>query len=135
MSRYTVPCEWDGHNWVATVDAVPGAVTQAKRLELIPGRVVEVVKLMTGETVAASDLHVVRRFAGPIGDEADEIAQLRADLDKLQHDLGQRQPRIIRRLRAEGLTVRDIGQVVGLSHQRVQQILNETQKGRTRRGS
>lgn len=135
MITYTVRSEWDGHNWIATVDDVPGAVTQAKRLELIPGRVVEVIKLMTGKTVKPSDLEVVRRFAGRIGDEADEIAQLREDLDKLQHDLSQRQPRVIRRLRAQGLTVRDIGQVVGLSHQRVQQILNDVQssgpKGRS----
>jgi predicted RNase H-like HicB family nuclease len=28
--------EWDGYSWVATLPDVPGAVTQAKRLDVLP---------------------------------------------------------------------------------------------------
>lgn len=41
---------WDDYSWVAVLEG--GGVTQAKRLDQLPARLVEVVKLMTNETVA-----------------------------------------------------------------------------------
>lgn len=122
-ATYTAHCEWDGHSWVASVEEVPGAFTQAKRLELLPPRVAEVIKLMTGNAVAESDITLVRELTGEVGEQAEEVARLRADLDDIQRTLNDRQPKVIRSLRRHGLTIRDIGALVGLSPQRVQQIL------------
>lgn len=123
VGHYTVDCEWDGYNWVATVEGVPGAVTQARRLDLIPDRVIEVLKLMTGKTVARPELHVRFHPGGDVEHEADDVRSMRAEIERLQGDLSVRLPRLVRTLRAQGFTVRDIGTLVDLSHQRVQQLL------------
>jgi DNA-directed RNA polymerase specialized sigma subunit len=124
MTTYTAHCDWDGYNWVASVEELPGAFTQAKRLELIPSRVVEVVKLMNGDVITSQDVKLVRRLAGGVAEDAEEVARLRSDLEDIQRSLSERQPRLIRALRSQGLTVRDIGKIVGLSPQRVQQVLH-----------
>jgi predicted RNase H-like HicB family nuclease len=50
MKTYTVRCEWDSTGWwVVTVPELPGAVSQARRLDQVSGDVAEVVELMTGE--------------------------------------------------------------------------------------
>jgi len=128
VTSYTAHCEWDGHNWTATVEELPGGFTQAKRLELIPGRVVEVVKLMDGTVIEPADVTLVPHLADDVADDADAVARLRADLEEIQRALADRQPRVIRRLRATGLTIRDIGTIVGLSPQRVHQLLRDRRR-------
>jgi len=54
MKTYAVRCEWDSNGWwVVTVPELPGAVSQARRLEQVSGDVAEVVELMTGEKPGA----------------------------------------------------------------------------------
>lgn len=122
---YVADCEWDGYNWVATVAGMPGAVTQAKRLELVAERVVEVVKLMTGDSIGPDQVVLHTHLARNLDDGADEIRRLREELGAIQATLATKQPRLIKALRRQGLTVRDIGTIVGVSHQRVQQVLGE----------
>lgn len=133
MSRYNVECEWDGYNWVGTVEGVPGAVTQAKRLELIPGRITEVLKLMTGKRVNADDIELRFHPGGEAEADAETVRALRADVERIQSDLATRQVRLIRTLRKQGFTVRDIGTIVGLSHQRVQQLLASSARAKSPR--
>lgn len=118
-----VRAEWDGYNWVGVPDV--GGVTQAKRLDLIAANAVEVVKLMTGKTIKPSDveLEVVVPGMTSVSDAAVEIAQMRADIDTVQSKLTKRTLETVRRLHAKGFTLRDIGTIVGLSHQRVDQLL------------
>ena len=59
METYTVRCEWDSTGWwVVTVPELPGAVSQARRLEQVSGDVAEVVELMTGEKPGAYAIEV-----------------------------------------------------------------------------
>ena len=64
MSNYEVDCEWDGYSWIAKVVGIPGAVTQGKRLDLLPDRIVEVVKLMTDETISSDEITLSPRLGG-----------------------------------------------------------------------
>lgn len=123
MIKYDAHCEWDGYNWVATVDDLPGAVTQAKRLDLLPARIAEVITLMRGKPTSpdAVDLHY--NLDGMTATEVEEIRRLREELEGLQHKLLACQPRAIRHLRDHGFTLRDIGKLVGVSYQRVGQLL------------
>lgn len=56
MSTIDAVGEWDGHNWVATAPAVPGALTQARQLGDLRDRLAEAVRLMTGEPVEAGQI-------------------------------------------------------------------------------
>ena len=125
MSRYRARCEWDGYNWVATLDGVPGAVTQAKRLDLIAGRLVEVVKLITGEVVSPDDISITAHIDDEIDEVAEEIAELETNLHEVDAALAERRRRVVHELRRRGFPLRDIGMIVHVSHQRVHQLLAE----------
>lgn len=125
MSHYQARCEWDGYSWVATVDGIPGAVTQAKRLDLIPGRLVEVVKLITGQVVIADDITINPHIDDEIDQVAEEIAELESSLHEVDAALAERRRRVVQELRRRGFPLRDIGVIAHVSHQRVHQLLTE----------
>ena len=63
--RYTAHCEWEETGWwVVTVRELPGAVTQSRRLDQVPGDVAEVIQLLTDEGPEAYELDVVAHVPG-----------------------------------------------------------------------
>lgn len=116
---YNATVYHDGYNWIADLDGHPGAVTQARRIDQLRPHLVEVVKLMVGDVVTADDIDL--HFEG--FDDADELRTLRAEVRDIETALAERTPRVVAALRRQGFTVRDIGSIVGVSHQRVQQLL------------
>lgn len=116
--------EWDGYSWVATVTDIPGAVTQAKRLDLLPARLAEVAKLMTGKAIDADHIGLEVRVADDDIDRvAREINDLETELSRVSDALAARRRRLVTDLHDRGHTLRDIGMIVHLSHQRVAQLV------------
>ena len=121
---------WDDYRWVAVPDV--GGVTQAKRLDQIPDRVVEVVKLITGDIIAASD--VVLDVDWPGAEEAAALRAERAELETRDRQLVADTDDVVRRLRDSGLSLRDVATLTGVSHQRAHQLVQaakRTPPGRT----
>ena len=48
-------------NWFATIAHLPGAVTQASRLDLLPGRLADVATLLTGDPIDAEQISLAVR--------------------------------------------------------------------------
>lgn len=116
-----VRVEWDGWRRIAVPNV--GGVTQAKRLDQLPQRVIEVVQLMTGREVAVDDILLDVDFPG-----ADEAAVLRADRQAAadaERELADRTRRCVQRLRQQGASLRDIAHLTGISHQRAHQLVTE----------
>jgi DNA-directed RNA polymerase specialized sigma24 family protein len=111
--------------WVATVLNVPGAITQCKRLDQVPADAAEAIAVQTGEHVDPATLDVRPIVPGEAGDAAAESRLLRAELQELQERMEERTREAVALLYQMGLSVRDIGTLTGLSHQRVSQINNE----------
>lgn len=121
---YKSHCEWDGGYWVAVLDGVPGAVTQAKRLEQIPDRLVEVIKLMTGDTVSAEEIYVDARLGdAELDKRTHEVTDLQQQRDRIDHELHDKRYEFVVQLRKRGLPLRDIAALSGVSYQRVHQLL------------
>ncbi len=121
--RYTAHCEWDETGWwVVTVRELAGAVTQSRRLDQVPGDVAEVIQLLTDEGPEAYELDVEAHVPGAVGEEAAHAAELRAAADRLSQEAQEATANAVRTLRAAGLTVRDVGSLLGVSFQRVQQL-------------
>jgi DNA-directed RNA polymerase specialized sigma subunit len=125
MSRYRARGEWDGYNWVASIDGMPGAVTQAKRLDLIASRLVEVVKLISGKVISPDDITLIPHIDDEIDQAAEEIAELETSLHEVDAVLAERRRRVVQELRRRGFPLRDIGVIAHVSHQRVHQLLAE----------
>jgi hypothetical protein len=94
-------------------------VTQAKRLEKLPERLCEVTHLMTGEEVAPED-RGLEIHHDSLGNLAAEIREERAPGRGLR-TLTRHTAEVARQLRDHGLSLRDVGTMVGVSYQRVHQ--------------
>ncbi len=125
----TARCEWDEESgwWSADVLEVPGAHTQSKRLDLIGPNVVEVVELMAGEKINLDDvtLEIDYDTLGDAGEETTLAKKIRAEYTALEQQLDTHTRAAVKRLRRRGFPLRDIGTLVGVSHQRVHQLLDQ----------
>ena len=110
--------EWDGHRWVAVLDA--GGVTQARQLDQLPARLAEVHVLMTGETINPDDIELEIDFPGAAAAAA--VRADRARLSAAEAELAEATAATVAELRARDVSMRDVATMVGVSHQRVQQL-------------
>lgn len=121
---YRVDAHWDDTGWwVVTVEGVPGAITQSRRLEQVAADAVEVIEIQTGGTVDPADLDIVPALPGEAGEAAAEARHLRAAADDIVERLGERTRTAVELLHRRGFPLRDIGSLTGITYQRAQQIL------------
>jgi len=111
---------WDGYSWVAVLDG--GGVTQAKRLDQLPARLVEVVRLMTGETVTSDAIELDIDYGGDLGVRAADLRSRRVKLAAADEQIAAEFAAIAQALRSQGLSLRDIAVMTGASYQRVHQL-------------
>ena len=114
---------WDGFNWVA--ELAGGGVTQARNLDRLRANCVEVVALMLDRDVSVEDiaLDISVDVPGVDPDIAQTIRALRNDFELLSDRLSATTTSTVKTLASKGFPMRDISEVVGVSHQRVGQIL------------
>lgn len=108
--------------WAISVLEIPGLFTQAKRLDQVERMVLDAASLLNKDV---SHVEVV-----PVLDEdaqimLRELGETRAKAEALQKESSDMTKRAIRLFRAEGLTLRDIASLIGLSPQRVSVIARE----------
>jgi DNA-directed RNA polymerase specialized sigma24 family protein len=84
-----------------------------------------VVRLLTGEFPEDYELDLEAQFPGPASQEAARATALRTESDRLSHEAKDLAASAVAALRAAGLTYREIGTLVGVSHQRAQQLIEE----------
>ena len=76
MSRYTARAEWDPTGWwVVTIPEVPGAITQARRLDQVPKDAGEVLKLMGKGRPNQYELRVEAHYPGEHGVTALDVCR------------------------------------------------------------
>jgi hypothetical protein len=121
-TRHRVTVEWDGRYWVAT--PATGGVTQARRLDQLPTRIVEVIHLMSGADVDPADIDLDIRYDDELGLRAAELRDRRAELEASEKELAAVTAATARALRERGMNLRDIGTLTGVSYQRVHQLVS-----------
>lgn len=118
-ARYTAACRRCGSWWAISVPEVKGVHSQAKRLDQVEGKVREAIALMLGVTPDSFNIEV--RPEGVPTEVAVAIAA-RMEADDLARRADLMTSNAVSALLAQGLTVRDIGVLLGLSPQRISQI-------------
>ena len=124
MTTYRVTAQRSDGWWAFSVPEIPGAHGQARRLDQVPDCARDVIALMLDLTdVDGIEVSIELELDAPL-----ELLVTKARAARQRLDLTQREAQESLRLAAAelheaGLSLRDIGSVLGLSFQRVQQVL------------
>ena len=120
---YAVHAEWDETGWwVVTVPDVPGAITQVKRLSQVREGAAEVIEIQTGAPVDPAAFKIDWFIHGTAGETAAKARVMRGELDQVTRSA-------VRELRKSGFSLRDTGELTGISFQRAAQIDKELREG------
>jgi predicted RNase H-like HicB family nuclease len=120
---YKVTVERDRRWWFVRVTEVPGAITQARRLEQVEGIAREVVSLLLEVAPDWFDLDIQAAIPDEVRTQLLRARDLQQQERHTQAEAATVMRDAARRLRAQGLTVADVGAVLGVSFQRAAQLL------------
>lgn len=124
-TSYTATASREGRWWIVTVPAVDG-VTQARRLADVDemARSLVAVTLDVAVEDVTIDLSVAAVDGVEVEAELTAIRDERAQAAALERDASSRAQRLARDLVAQDVSLRDVGAILGLSHQRVHQLVH-----------
>ena len=128
VKTYTVLAEHDEAGWWAVrIPELPGVLTQARRLDQVEEFAREAIDLAISVGHAAKGKYSVQVYAHVPGldDDLAGVRAVRADAERVQAEAAERTRVIARRLADRGLTVRDIGEALGVSYQRAAQLVGK----------
>lgn len=125
---YEVRAERDGAWWVLTVPEVPGAFSQARRLDQAPEMITDAISLVLGVPETAFTVTVIPVVDENVRKELAEADRLHAQAQEIEEVAAGARRRALAALRRQGLTVRDIAKVTGVSFQRVAQLLADRRR-------
>jgi hypothetical protein len=122
--RYTAHVTREGRWWMVAVPEIDG-LTQARRLGEAGTMARELVALVLDIEPDAFDLNISIDRGGSVDvrDRLVEIAREREEAAELERRLARHTRSLARDLAAQDVPQRDIGAILGVSHQRANQLL------------
>lgn len=124
VTTYEVRAERDDRGWILTVPSVPGAVSQVRRLADAPEWITESIAFITGDDEASIDVQVTP-FIGGIEREATQAREATRAALHAQEAAARLARKAARDLKGAGLSGADTAVVLGVSPQRVSQLIKE----------
>lgn len=123
MSEYSVVVTREGKWWMAYIPAIDG-LTQARRLEDAPDAAREYIAVtldvpLSQVSVAVSVIDV---DGVNVTAEVERIEAERAEADAARERVAEDTRRLAKTLANKNVPVRDIGAILGVSHQRAHQL-------------
>lgn len=122
---YTARCYRSGKWWAIEVPEVPGAHSQARRLDQVEANAREAIGLILDVDGDTFDITVQVDLDDVVRGQVEALAQARERATEAQKNAAATAAGVAADLVARGLSTRDAGTVMGLSHQRVAQLLQE----------
>ena len=113
-----------GRWWAITVPALNGVFSQTKRLDQVESAAREAIALMLAiDEAAVGELEIAVTHRTDVADLLTHLEETAAIAAEANRAAAATRREVAETLRAEGLPLRDIGVLIGLSHQRVSQLL------------
>ncbi|CAN5908849.1 hypothetical protein BH23ACT10_BH23ACT10_22540 [soil metagenome] len=121
---YRVDVARSGAWWAIKIPELPGAFSQCKRLDQVEAMAREAIGLMLDiEPADIGNIEVDVELPDQIADDLAALRRSERLADDARQTAAHARQRAAERLRDSGLSVRDIGRLLGVSHQRVSQVL------------
>lgn len=121
--QVTARCTRTGRWWAVEVLEVDGAYTQARRLGQVPEMAADVVSLLTGAAASGIEVTVEPVIDESITSRIAAAAHHREQAEEQQAQAAAAIRTAARALRDQGLPLRDVGHVLGVSYQRAHQLV------------
>jgi hypothetical protein len=122
VTQYTVTAERSGRWWSLQCVEVPGALSQVARLDQAD-QIREAIAFVAG--VATESVEIQLRVDLPESVQAHlaAAARLRGEADAARSESAAEVRRAARELASRGISLRDIGTMLDVSHQRAHQLV------------
>ena len=124
VTGYTSTARRDGRWWVVQCDQHPGALSQVARLDQAVEHQREAIAFVADVRESDVEVTVVPVIDPAVREDLETVHALREHAATDEREAAERWQRAARTLKAEGLTVRDIGAVLGVSYQRAHQLVS-----------
>jgi predicted RNase H-like HicB family nuclease len=120
---YRVRSRRVGDWWAIDVPDVPHIHTQAKRLDQVEGMARDAIALLLDVPRNSFDIAVDAVLPRPLQRKVDLVRRLRQQAEDTRRQAALESSYVVSDLATKGhLTVREIGRILGISHQRVGQL-------------
>jgi hypothetical protein len=123
VKRYTVRARRIAHWWALDVEGVRGAHTQVRRIDQAEDVAREAIAGVLDIPPDSFAIVVAPEVPAPARTVVDKATKARSEAARAQDAAAQLTRDAARRLVQEGLTVRDAGALLGVSHQRIAQLV------------
>lgn len=120
---YTARARRSGSWWAVDVPELPGVFSQARRLDRVESMARDAIALFLDVDPATLEIRVETNLPSEIRRDVDEVSRLRADAERLQAESSVAMRHLTHELLGRGLSVRDAAIILGISHQRVSQLV------------
>ena len=121
---YAVAAERDGRRWFLRVGELPGVFSQVRRLDQAEGMARDAIAAFLDVSPDGFDVAISVSLPSDLQRDVAGVIDLRGVIDRTEREYAERTRRLATRLvQGEGLTVREAGRVLGLSYQRVSQLV------------
>lgn len=121
---YRIQAVRSGGWWAITVPELDGVFSQAKRLDQVEANAREAIAMMLDiDENDVGDLEVQVTPPPSVAHLLEALRSSEATADKATAEVARIRREAAQALRKEGLPMRDVGELIGVSHQRVSQIL------------
>jgi hypothetical protein len=122
LSKYTARVQRDGKFWLIRVPEINRS-TQARTIDEIGPMARDLIALMEDVPADSFELEVVLDLPPDIAAHIQRAAFLRDEIDEITKEAGQ-ESRVAAKMLSELMPMREVGKVLGVSHQRVHQLVN-----------
>ena len=121
---YTAWARRSGGWWAIDVPELPGVYSQARRLDRVEPMARDAIALFLDVDPATLDIRVETNLPSELRRDVDAVGRLRAEADRLQVESSGAMRNLTHELLGRGLSVRDAAVILGISHQRVSQLVH-----------
>jgi len=119
MKTYEIKAVRSGKWWALSVPEIKGVYSQARSLSEARSMAREAIALMLDIPEDSFDVELTIE---PWADEIRELNAVRAEQQELEERLDALRLELLEQFKAGGVSTRDAGEALGLSHQRISQL-------------
>ena len=129
MKTFAVRAQRSGRWWALDVPELSGVFSQVRRLDQAEAMARDAIAAMLDLDPASFDVEIAPSFAPDVKALLDSVCRARQALDEAQRTAAAAVQHAATVLTHEdGFSMRDAGRALGISHQRVAQILEESER-------